>query len=77
MPETARAERPTIMPIMAITTSSSTREKAWEEEIGDRKAETGNGEGRGNSPGGAEAQREEMLGVDRLDGFPSWLGGFV
>ena len=77
MPETARAERPTIMPIMAITTRSSTSEKAEEEEAGDRKAETGNGEGRGNSRGGAEAQREEKVGADRRDGFPSWLGGFV
>jgi len=55
------------MPIMAITTRSSTREKAGEEETGDRKAETGNGEGRGNSRGGAEARREGMIGADRRD----------
>jgi hypothetical protein len=59
MPETARAERPTIMPIMAMTTKSSTREKAGEEETGDRKAETGNEEGSGNSRRGAGARRGE------------------
>jgi hypothetical protein len=41
MPETARAERPTIMPIMAMTTKSSTREKA---DISRRGAEARRGE---------------------------------
>ena len=57
IPWSANTESPTMVPIMAMTTSNSKREKAGEEETEDRKAETGNEEGSGNSRGGAEARR--------------------
>ena len=74
MPETARAERPTIMPIMAMTTSSSTREKA--EDLTTECTEGTEGVEKG-SRGGAEGGGNNKVGADRRDGFPSWLCGFV